>query len=92
MPFGYGCGPLGNFALYSGAGGGCRPAPVVQQAVATAATTRTSGCSSGWGGLIPLFILVGLLALFIPGGFFFILLLILLLILICSCGVCGTRY
>lgn len=38
--------------------------------------------------VIPLFILVGLLALFIPGGFFFILLLILLLILFCTCRVC----
>jgi hypothetical protein len=79
MPYGFG----NNVALYSGAGGGCRPAPVVQAAART---------SPGWGGLIPLFILVGLLALFIPGGFFFILLLILLLILICTCGVCGMRY
>lgn len=50
------------------------------------------GCSRGWDGLIPLFILVGLLALFIPGGFFFILLLILLLILVCACGVCDRKY
>ncbi len=83
MPFGYAsCGGYGGYS------------PAASAPVATAAA-RTSGCercSSGWGGLIPLFILVGLLALFIPGGFFFILLLILLLILICSCGVCGTRY
>lgn len=82
MPFGYG--QCGNLALYSGAGGGCRPAPVVQQAVAA----KTCNSCGGWNGLIPLFILVGLLALFIPGGFFFILLLILLLILVCACGVC----
>jgi predicted lipid-binding transport protein (Tim44 family) len=64
--------------------------PAAAPAAATAATVART--SPGWGGLIPLFILVGLLALFIPGGFFFILLLILLLILICSCGVCGGRY
>lgn len=46
------------------------------------------GCPGIAGSPIELFILVGLLALFLPGGFFFILLLILLLILICACGVC----
>jgi len=88
MPFGYN--PLGNFALYSGAGGGCRPMPMVQ--AATASRPSTSPAGTGCNAIIALFILVGLLALFIPGGFFFILGLILLLILICSCGVCGHRY
>jgi len=46
------------------------------------------GCSNAANSLVELFILVGLLALFLPGGFFFILLLILLLILICACKVC----
>lgn len=87
MPYGYS--PLGSLALYSGAGGGCRPMPMVQGATASRPSTTSP---SGWGGLIPLFILVGLLALFIPGGFFFILLLILLLILVCACGVCGHKY
>jgi hypothetical protein len=47
------------------------------------------GCPGGRSHeLVEMFILVGLLALFLPGGFFFILLLILLLILLCACGVC----
>jgi len=78
MPFAY-----GNYGDYS----------VVSPAATTAGTSRYGQYYRGSDGLIPLFILVGLLALFIPrGGFFIILGLILLLILVCSCGVCGHRY
>jgi len=66
-------------------------APAVSPASTSPARTPERGCT-GWGGLVALFILVGLLALFIPGGFFFILLLILLLILVCSCGVCSCKH
>lgn len=70
---------------------GAYSTPAVYPASTSPAKSQEGGCS-GWSGIVALFILVGLLALFIPGGFFFILLLILLLILICSCGVCRSKY